>query len=267
MQTILQKIQQKKILFAALILVASANLVANFLGIETAILVGNFAYVPISGGLVVISFVILKKFGTSGSHGFSWISLSGFSLSWFFAELTWTYQEVFLKIDPFPSISDVFYLLGYPFLLMFLFSYLQPFRNGISKKIISYSVTISLAILIPSLFLSFQMDSEISLFDSVFALAYPVADAIVIIPALIGISLFFKGQVNFMWTLVFIGILSVFVADTTFVFTQFDQTYYTGHPLEILFQWTYVLIGFGIYDQLSVFNKGTFSKKKGEYRE
>lgn len=262
MQTNLQKIQEKKFLFAVLILIASANLLSNFLGIETAILVGNFSYVPISIGLVVVSLVTLKKFGTSGNHGFSWISLTGFSISWFLAEMTWIYQEVFLKIDPFPSISDVFYLVGYPFLLMFLFSYLQPFRNGISKKMISYSIAISLAILIPSLFLSVQIDSEISLFDSVFALAYPVADAIIIIPALIGISLFFKGQVNFMWTLVCLGILSVFVADTTFVFTQFDQTYYTGHPLEILFQWTYVLIGFGVYDQLSIFQKRIFSKKK-----
>lgn len=237
------------------------------MGIETAILVGNFIYIPVSSGLVVISFVILKKFGISGNHGFSWVSLTGFSLSWFFAEMTWIYQEVFLKTDPFPSISDVFYLIGYPFLLMFLFSYLNPFRNGISKKMMFSSIVISAAILIPSLYLSFQIDSEISLFDSVFALAYLVADAIVIIPALIGISLFFKGEVNFMWTLVCLGILSVFVADTTFVFTQFDQTYYTGHPLEILFQWTYVLIGFGVYNQLSVFKKRVFSKKKEESLE
>lgn len=73
-------------------------------------------------------------------------------------------------------------------------------------------------------------------------LLYPISDAIMIIPALIGIALFFKGEVNFMWTLVCLGILSVFIADTVFFLAQFDDTYYTGSPTEILFLWTCIFL-------------------------
>ena len=84
---------------------------------------------------------------------------------------------------------------------------------------------------------------------------YPIFDTMVIIPAIIGVVLFFKGQVNFMWTLMHLGVICLFVADTAFLFGQNEDSYYTGNPMEILFYWTYVLFAFGIHNHLVLFKK------------
>jgi hypothetical protein len=236
-------------------LLVTVNVVANFIGENVAILVGNFMYIPVAVSLVVVSTMKMFQSGFTGKHGMAWIALTVCAVSWLIAELTWIFYEVILNIDPFPSFADIFYLLGYPFLFMFLIFYIEPVQKAITKKMIAVATLLSLSILIPSLFIALQDNSNMSYFEAILAGAYPVVDALIIIPALIGIALFFKGQVNFMWTLVCIGIFSLFVADTVFLFAQLDMWYYTGHPIEVLFYFMYVLISYGVYDNMKVFSR------------
>ncbi|MFB5611432.1 MAG: hypothetical protein ACE5R3_02040 [Nitrosopumilaceae archaeon] len=257
MSTRLERIQNEKFLLISIIVIVIANLLSNVIGEETAILVGNFVYFPTAGGLVFVSVLLLKRLGSTGKHGTAWISLFGFSVMWFVAEMVWTAEELFLNIEPYPSAADIFYLMGYPFLLLFLISYLEPIKNAITKKVLIIPIIISLSVLIPSLYFAFYDVMDIGNLDYTIAAAYPVADSFVIVPALIGIHLFFRGQVNFMWSLVCIGIISVFIADTAFLFAQVEHWYYTGHPMEILFHFTYVLMAFGAYDQIRIFKKNS----------
>jgi len=236
-------------------LLVTVNVVANFISEDVAILVGNFVYIPVAVSLVVVSTMRMFKSGFIGKHGIAWITLTVCAVSWLIAELTWIFYEVVLNIDPFPSVADIFYLLGYPFLFMFLIFYIEPVRKAITKKMVIFATLLALSVLIPSLFVALHEGSNVSYFETVLAYIYPVVDALVIIPALIGIALFFKGQVNFMWTLVCIGIFSMFIADTVFLFADLDMWYYTGHPIEILFYFMYVLISFGVYDNMKVFSR------------
>ena len=255
MQTYLEKIQEQKFLIIVLILIITVNVIANFIGESVAILVGNFMYIPITTSLVVVSSMMMFKSGFIGKHGIAWISMTICAVSWLIAELTWIFYEVMLNVDPFPSVADLFYVVGYPFLFLFLIFYIEPVRKAVTKKMLIVATLLSLSVLIPSLFLALEDDSEMPYFEAILAGIYPMLDALVIIPALIGVTLFFKGKVNFMWTLVCLGIFSLFIADTVFLFAQIDMWYYTGNPLELLFYFTYVLMAFGIYDNMKVFSK------------
>lgn len=260
MQTTLDVVLAKKYLIGALVGITIFNLATNLVSKDFAILAGNLAYIPISGSFLVLSLLILLRFGISGTHGLAWFSFGGYAVSWFIAEMLWIVQELYLQIDPFPSSADIFYLIGYPFLLMFLIAYLQPVRSAITKKMIASSTLFSIGVLIVSLYLVLTTTSNDDLFELVLATIYPVFDAMVIIPALIGIALFFKGHVNLMWTLLCFGVMSVFVADTTFLFEQNEESYYTGTPMEILFYWNYILLAFGIYNHLNLFRKSKDSR-------
>jgi len=255
LQTYSEKLQEQKSLIIILISIVTVNVVSNFIGKDVAILVGNLMYVPIAAGFVVVSTMKMFQSGFTGKHGMAWIALTVCSVSWLIAELTWMFYEEILKIDPFPSFADIFYLLGYPFLFVFLIFYIEPVRKAITKKMIVFAILFSLSILIPSMIVALQENSDMPYFEKLLAGAYPIVDALVIIPALIGIALFFKGQVNLMWTMVCIGIFSLFVADTVFLFAQLDLWYYTGHPIEILFYFMYVLISFGVYNNTKVFSR------------
>ncbi len=262
MQTYLDSLLSKKYLIAALAATALAILVSNFLGKDYAILVGNLTYIPITGSLMVLSILVIARYGASGQHGIAWISFGGYALSALIAEMLWIFQELYLKIDPYPSTPDIFYLLNYPFLLMFFIAYFQPVRSAITKKMFAAPIAFSAGILAISLYFTIGVSSGLPLLEMALSIIYPTLDAIIIIPALIGVVLFFKGKVNFMWTLFCFGIVSVFAADTAFLFTQNDGSYYVGNPLEILFFWNYILLAFGVSNHLVLFQKQKASKFK-----
>ena len=250
-----QKKSSMQKIFFVIICVAAINLIANYFGEETATIVGNLMYIPAAGSLLAVSIIVLQRLGTSGKHGTALIALVGFAICWFFAEIIWILQELYFKIEPFPSTADLFYLVGYPFLLMFVISYLEPLKDGITKEILALAILAAIIVLVSSLYVVFNEDEELSNYEFALLAGYPIADAIVLVPALLGVVLFFKGKINFMWTLFFVGIISLYVADTTFLYTQLEDTYYTGHPLEMLFYFMYFLMAFGIYDYMKLFKK------------
>jgi hypothetical protein len=255
MQTTLDVILSKKYLIASVVAVVAFNLAANLISQEFAVLAGNLAYVPIAGSFLVLTLLIASRFGLSGTHGLAWFSFAGFAISWFVAEMLWAHQELALQADTFPSVADVFYVVGYPFLLMFFVSYLQPVRAGITRKIFAVACMISVGVLIPSLYFVLANAENPGNLGTVIGAIYPIFDSMIIIPAIIGVVLFFKGQVNLMWALICLGTILLFVADTAFLLGQIDDSYYTGNPIEILFYLNYVLLSFGVYHHLMLFKK------------
>lgn len=255
MQTGLDTITTKKYLILALVACASVNLISNFIGNDVAILAGNLTYIPVAGTLLIVSMLMIYRFGMSGNVGLAWVSFGGYAISWFIAEMLWIVQELYLKIDPFPSSADIFYLVGYPFLLMFFIAYLQPVRSAITKKMLVSASLLAVGILIPSLYIALEPSDNTDLLQLMLSVIYPTFDAMMLIPALLGLALFFKGQVNFTWTLICLGAISVFVADAVFLFEQNEDSYYTGNPMEIMFYWNYILLTFGVYGHMKLFQR------------
>lgn len=230
-------------------------LVATFFGKEVVKMVTDFTYIPVAGILVVLSITISTRFRSTGNHGKAWLLFLGIAISWFIAETIWVINELVYHQNPFPSSADAFYLLGYPFLFLFSIQYLKPFKKSISKKMIISTSIIAILVLIPNLYMTLYNNSSENKFTIMLGAIYPIADAIVLIPAMIGIVLFFRGEVNFLWTLLLIGILFEVIADTGFQYFTLDNSYYTGHPIDILFIWSYILFSFGIYNHIQIFKK------------
>ncbi len=228
-------------------------LVATFLSKEVVKIVTDMLYVPITGIFVITTSILVLRFRRAGSHGKAWMFFLGTAISWFLAEFTWAELELVYKINPFPSIADAFYLIGYPFLFCFLMYYIKPVKRAITKKMVVTAVSISIGLAIPSIYLSYSPDSSITLLENVLSVAYPISDAIVLVPALVGIALFFRGEVNFTWSLICTGIFCQTVGDIGFQFAQFTNSYYTGHPVDIVLLWSYILFTFGVYDHLKIF--------------
>ncbi|MGH9998636.1 MAG: hypothetical protein ACRD90_02090 [Nitrosopumilaceae archaeon] len=201
MQTSFEKVNVYTLVLLALISTGFVMLFANLLADDTRTLITDLLYVPISAAVLVLSIIIALRFRTSGKHGKSWIMFLILAFSWFTAEQIWMVYELIYEIDPWPSVADFFYILGYPFLFAFSILYLMPLRKAISKKLVIFSLFISASLLIPTFILTYQTNQSENNFEVALAASYPVLDALVLFPALIGVSLFFKGEVNFLWSL------------------------------------------------------------------
>jgi hypothetical protein len=168
-------------------------------------LFANLIFIPVPASVVILSGILTKRNGFTGSHGKAWIIFTIFSVLWFVAEQVWLVNELVYKEKPFPSSADFFYLSGYPFYFIFSFRYLHPFKNMISKKMIVIASIIAVAVLIPNLYMTLDNNSDETEFAIILSAIYPIADAIVLIPSMIGVTLFFRGKVNFLWSLLLIG--------------------------------------------------------------
>ena len=215
----------------------------------------DLMYVNITGALVILTVILTMRFRLKGSHGKAWALFLAAMSSWFIAETLWTVYELIYHVNPFPSFADVFYLAGYPFMLLFLINYLKPIKKAITRKMLVTAISISVAMTIPGIYMAYSFDPKVSLLENIVATTYPIADAIIFVPAIIGISLFFRGEVNFTWSLICIGIVCSFLGDAGFQFAQFTDTYYTGHPVDIVLLWAYILYAFGVYDHIKIFGK------------
>ncbi len=252
-KTDIKKISEKNLLIISLIFITFGILISNFLGEETAIWFGNLVYFPLTGIVVVLSILLSVRHGLIGNHGKAWLFFAVFASFWFIAEALWTVNELVLEIDPYPSSADFFYLIGYPMYFVFTIFYLRPFRKIISKKILAGTTIVSIAILVPSLTISLDFGMDLSDSELILAALYPILDALVLVPALIGIVLFLRGQVNLLWTAMCISIICLIIADSGFLFLSLDDTYYTGHPIEILFLFMYIFFAYGAYHHLKLF--------------
>lgn len=264
METRLEKLQSQKFLLVSLVVSGIAFLIANSFGQETAIVFGNWVFVISAAPLILSGFWIKRK-GLRGTIGKSWVFFLIFAVFWFVADQVFTYNEIYLHERPFPSSADVFYMLGYPFYFVFAFLYLKPFKNAISKKLIVSALLIAAVVLAANLYMIFQSDSSDETQTAVIAgLIYPIADAIILVPTIIGVTLFFRGEVNFLWTLLLIGFMCEVIGDTAFQYLSLSSDMYTGHPIDILFLWAYILFSFGIYDHIKLFKsqKNVFDNKE-----
>ena len=253
MQTLLEKISPYKFLLSSLLATGFIILLANFLTDKTRSLLTDLSFIPVPGAVLVLSIIIAIRFRASGKHGKAWAIFALFAFTWFTAEQVWMVYEQIYEIDPWPSIADFFYISGYPLLFAFSIFYLLPLRKAISKKLVISSVLISITFLVPTFILTYQTNSSENEFEVALAASYPVLDAIVLCPALIGVSLFFKGEVNFLWSLICIAMILNVIADTGFLILSMNDSYYTGHPIDLLYLWAYILFAFGVYSHLRIF--------------
>jgi len=234
--------------------VAVLTALANYFGQAHATLASNFLNLLITVPLLASLITLLVRDRAAGDLGKSWICFTAFISLWFIAERIWTVYEVIYQIDPWPSEADYFWLAGYPAYFAFTFFYLRPFRESITRSVLlfAFGITVALAGLLT--YWTVQQYGALD-FETGLGLAYPVLDTVAIAPIIVCLILFARGQVSFLWSCLFIGMLCFVVADHGFVFLSLEDEYYTGHVADIPYLWGYLLFLFGSVNYTRMFKK------------
>ena len=169
------------------------------------------------------------------------------SVFWFIAELIWIMYDHFWEGSPFPSEADIFYIGAYPLMIGFLLISLKPVLKSVSRNVWLFAIALGVSFMIPSVTAAYDDMSGEDAFPTAIALAYPVLGSIQVIPAIVGIMYLAKKGANFSWMLILFGFIIYGIADTFFLFAELDGTYYDGHPVDLLWLYTYILMIFSFY--------------------
>jgi hypothetical protein len=200
---------------------------------------------------VMSSALALRKYGPKlNRFSLIWVCFTAGMVLWFLGELSWSIYAFFLGVEiPYPSIADVFWLVGYVSLFAALYTYDKLFAPSISKRALGIimtatiimSVIVSAGLIIPI----FGLEENTTTFTV--DLAYPLLDLALLSAALVGLAVFQAGALGKSWLLMILGFLANTAGDMIFSYTSAQGTYYNGHPSDLLFFYGYLLFALAFY--------------------
>jgi hypothetical protein len=139
------------------------------------------------------------------------------------AEIIWSYYEVALEIEnPFPSIADALWLIGYGPLLYFVFKMYRFFGASNSRThqlFVSVAGAVLLVYLISGISQTADFTTQGGITSFIISISYPTLDTILLIPAALIILNPMKGELTSIpW--IFLAILIMSVGDSAFAYSS-----------------------------------------------
>ena len=209
--------------------------------LETGSLPQSFLYDGIGASAIVVALVAVWTLRPDRPA--PWL-LMAFGQALFVAgDLTWNYFEI-VGEDPFPSVADVLYLAGYPFIALGLFLLIRRRLAGGDRGGVIDAAILTTAVAILSWTFLIQPQLAVADIDALslgISLAYPVADLL-----LIGVAmglLTTPGARTVSFRLLGISLLLLLVADQVYAVQNLDGSYVSGGPIDSLYILSYLLFG------------------------
>jgi hypothetical protein len=181
----------------------------------------------------VTGVITVCRYGFHGLHGQSLLFLTSGIIGWFLADLTLAYGYFVFNFEEeqslVVSLGDVFWIIGYVFLSLHLFSVLRLVRRTqihtltVIAVIVICGLLIAYNIIFPSDFLvpteQFLVgETKASFIDLALSILYVVLDLVFIIPSVIILTANRKDYYNFIpWILFSLSLLIIAIADQGFV--------------------------------------------------
>lgn len=185
-------------------------------------------------------------------EGIVWLLLSIGLFLWLGGESVWFYLEAILEEEPFPSAADYLWLLGYPVLFMALF--FEKRRLGVDlgpkrRLVVLFTVVVAGIIMIWAWLYPILISSEISNFERFLELAYPIGDLAILWAVLLVALVYLGGRLGRAWLVVSVGFALQSLADLAFSYMQWEEIYWSGHPIDLfwLAGYTVVFVGAALY--------------------
>jgi len=170
-----------------------------------------------------LSVLVIYRQKTDGVMGKAYTFL-GVGLALFLiAEIIWSYYEIVLEIEnPFPSIADALWLIGYGPLLYFVFKMYRFFGASNSRThqlFVSVAGAVLLLYLISGISQTADFTTQGRIVSFIISIFYPTLDIILLIPAALIILNPMKGELTSIpW--IFLAILIMSVGDCAFAYSS-----------------------------------------------
>lgn len=238
-------------LLYALMFMAAANLIIIFFyRLHNKVFISDLLFI-ILNALSVTAVIFAAAYSRAESKKISsaWYCIAIAQLSFVIGDVLWFIFEAVLKIEPFPSLADLFYMLYYPLILIgiFLFprvktSKLELTKNRIDLILILFSFGLILWFFLLSPFVS-GLGEEPFLIKFL-SLAYPAGDLVLFVALLVLIYNYPKEKEQ---SALFFLIFSIFIqiiADIIFSYQSLVGSYVSATWVDSGWVFGYLFLGF-----------------------
>jgi len=249
-----QLIDNKRIIVTLILILAAFTALYQlrpFLDDEQFMWISIPTYAIIPGILTIYAGIItIKLYRKKHFQAKAFLFFTFGSAFWFIAEQIWQLYDHIWEGEPFPSEADIFYIAAYPCHILFLLISLKPVLKSINRNVWFFAIALSFSFLIPSILAAYDdMEGEETFATSI-ALTYPILASVQLIPAIVGVMYLAKKPSNLSWMLILFGFILYNVSDTYFLFAELDGSYYDGHPVDLLYVFSFLLLIFAFHHRL-----------------
>jgi len=199
-------------------------------------LIGDLINLPIDLVAVLAAVYVLTRKDLDKRFRRMWLLLGLGFLAYFIGDLIWAYMENVLEVTPFPSVSDVFYLLFAPLLAAGLISMPNTFLNRQERLQFAFDLLITMIITTMLMWYFVIQPTAASyvgdLLTQAIAIGYPISDMIVV-GAIVSALLRKPDQDlrSVLWLLILCIFFNV-VSDIIYAYSGLAGTYVTGTWLD-----------------------------------
>ncbi|RLI28699.1 hypothetical protein DRO50_02675 [Candidatus Bathyarchaeota archaeon] len=216
-------------------------------------LIGMFSHVifPLTSGAVfAIATFLLKTYGYSRRDPFQriWLCMFVAVALLFFADLLWSIMAV-TRGETFPVEAGILNFGVFTAFFLTLTGVLRLFRLEVSwKELISALVVVVVfGLIVFYVFLFSSTPFEGDVVTLALRIFTPFLDITLFTLSLLAILTFWKGKLTVPFFLVSFGIILHTVADVLFAYTELHGSFYPGHPLELFWLWSYIVMVTALY--------------------
>jgi hypothetical protein len=192
-----------------------------------------------------------RQFLHDHSHSKPYLCLAAGLVLWLCADIIWaSYELVFHVAVPIPSLSDFLWLAGYPFFAYNLIVTYHQFHNRFNRRVLLASIignVIFIAYLIPLTISLSDFSSQESAVMFAVLIAYPIMNAVLLIPALsILIGLWKERPWSIPWTFKSLSLFCIVITDSWFAFILITGLYEQVWISYMLFGAEYLIMASGL---------------------
>lgn len=192
----------------------------------------------------IFAFITARRYAGTLVYSRAYTMLGIAFLLMFSAELTYFVYEQFLKLDPYPSIADVFFFTFYPLLILYLIINIRFFAPQITK------IGISTIVAIPSITTSayvYLSLSDFGSFDFYYGIIFVAAASTTLGLSIHTARIFKGGLVGTAWLVLVIGIMLDVVGDVWYYYIEINKGYTLADPVNLFWYSSYLLILYALY--------------------
>lgn len=187
---------------------------------------------------VLFAIVVLRtavKIGVRQSIGRQWLFMGIGVAAYAMGDVLYTIFELFMGIEPFPSVADVFYSAEYVFFLIALVMAIRSYRSLVKTTMpVLVSGAVAAAFLLVQYFVLLRPYilpsgvAESGLWGFVLNVFYPVGDVVLILAPAVALALVVAqlgaGRLARPWWIVVAGAIVFVLADSAFAYTDWAGT-------------------------------------------
>ena len=194
----------------------------------------------------IAGFVVAKRYTGAQVFGKAYFALALAYLMVFLAEVTYLIYDLFLNLDPYPSVADIFFFAFYPLAMVHLLLNIRFFKPTLSAINKAWVVAIPIGISAAWVFVAFQEMGEVN-FDFYYGVAFIIISSITLSLAILGAKTFKEGLLGKAWLLLVFALLANTLGDVWYYNIEIFGDYSLEHPVNAFWYASYWIVVYALY--------------------